>query len=190
MILRQECQAGRGMIWLSTRLLCRKLMFRDATATMALRAQLVAERKICYVSAHGRGQGRGRTLYWLPAASQKQVLRVLHEEKMPAAAIEDAKRLFLRPKNDLVEDRHQSPKAGTEREADARFPRAVPIRGPSPPPDPDESTAAAPSSPPFLERLTKGEWRASLGKPKPRFERIPVNIERPPDEWLEAFKDP
>jgi hypothetical protein len=158
LLLRRQCQIGRGMMWLSTRLLCRRLMYRDATEVMKIRAQLAAEGRICFVTALGRGQGRGRTLYWLPSCRPKVVLRVLREEKMPSRAIEQAMRFFVRPKNEMDADRQEGLSTSypaLSLKKDARATRAEGLPPQNGPPRPRSEARKATSPPPSLRRLAR-----------------------------------
>ena len=162
LILRAECQAGRGMMWLSARTLSRRVMFKSISELNRLRDRLVATKRICYVTAPGRGQGKGRTLYWLPTVRERHVLRALREEKMPDRAIARARAFFLRPENDSPEERQQPLRStdlvAEERNKDARA-RAERLPPPNGPPRPQPTPNKATSTPPSLGRLTKHGFR-------------------------------
>jgi len=153
--LRPILQAHGGMAWLSRRTFSRKVLRRGDSRSLDIAARLVRRGELCRVSAPGRGRGRGRTLYWLPATPRLRVLRELEAEGMPLSAIHAAERFFLRPKNGAQEHRQQSPRGTEQTKKDARLPRAVLTPFPTGPPGPQPMPAKTPGTPRIYGPLTK-----------------------------------
>ncbi len=128
--MRALLQQHGGIAWFSRRRLSHRLLYRGSSRTLDVIRELVEMGELCRVSAPGRGQGRGRTLYWLPRVTKTRVLRELKREAMPYRAIVDALRFFIRPENGTEGHRQQSLRSstsGTElRKRTARDARSTP----------------------------------------------------------------
>lgn len=156
--LRHVCQRNGGYAWLSRRTLCHRFLYRGATRTLELVEQLVELGEIRRVSAPGRGHGRGRTLYWLPATRKRVVLRELKREGMPVQAFWDALRFFALPENGTQGYRSQSLRFTQGLITDEKGSPAAPAkrsRAPSAPKRLVTDHNAKPSAPPSTRRLSK-----------------------------------
>jgi hypothetical protein len=160
--IRQRCQDCGGVAMISRRTLTATVLFRSSTETMGYVDELVRRGSIRRVSAPGRGRGRGRTVYFLPNASKKRVLRVIRMEGLPHRALVAALSFFSRPKNGTDGDRQQPLSKERERlikKKDARATRAGPSPPLSGPQRPPPTLAQEPSTSPSLGRLVKHGYR-------------------------------
>jgi hypothetical protein len=173
-LLRFFCRSKRrgdptpsGMVWLSSRTLTGKKLYRGATATMILARQLAEMGYVGRATAFGRGRGRGRTLYWLPGVKKWQVLMELRREGMPNSAILQALAFYLRTERvssgeNVTDQTRQwslrSSTFGTNTEKGTPARPARRSRAPSGPPSSTTKLTQTLSTPPSLGRLTKHGW--------------------------------
>lgn len=92
-VIRSECRRAGGAAPLSHRLLRQKTRV-GASELLQHVEDLVSAGQLYRVSAHGRGAGFGRTLYWLPRTSKRRVIYWLRRMEMPVGTIAEALSLF------------------------------------------------------------------------------------------------
>jgi hypothetical protein len=141
----------RGYAWLSERLLLRSICRCGWSEGLGLIGELVQVGEFYRVTARGRGQGKGRTLYFNGWVSANVIREQLELHKMPLAAYHAAERCFahfrarvsfFRHINDAGEHRQDSVKTESQRERTGatapdqsfRAPRGSPPTSQTPPP--------------------------------------------------------
>jgi hypothetical protein len=155
---------SRGWVWASSRLLCRTLLGRGATRAAERVQELVDNGEFYRVSARGRGQGRGRTLYFKGWANRLAVLRQLEEQRMPLDAIHAAERAFedyrrrlsfYAKRTDTLGEQHSPLQEGGTTKKDGRTTPDRPLRASHGPPPEIPVAPASLQTPPSAGRLVK-----------------------------------
>lgn len=165
--LRYFCRSNKttpGLIWLSSRTLANKRLFRGSSETLRLARELAVGGHVGRATARGRGRGKGRTLYWLPSVKKWQVLLELRREDMPHSAIVQAMGFFARRDRSASAENVTDPAQqrslglstfGTEHEKGAPAKPAQRSRAPSEPQRQASQGVAPAGAPPSTRRLVK-----------------------------------
>lgn len=167
------CRSNHGMVWLSSRTLANKRMFKGSSETLRIARQLAADGHVGRATARGRGRGKGRTLYWLPNTKKWVVLQELRREDMPHSAIVAALGFFARKERiasaENVTDGAQQRSLGlstfgTEAEEGAPAQPAQRARAPSGPRRRPTTPSNVTSTPPSDGRLVSHGFAQAMSK--------------------------
>lgn len=153
-----------GYAWLSQRTLTKVVLGRCTGRALERVQELVDMGEFCRVTARGRGQGKGRTLYFKPWPSLRHaVLRELANQKMPLAATHAAERcfdrhlerVFFRQKNGAPRHQQGVSKRDSQTEKDERTALDRPISDPNGPPGSHPTPSPRASAPQPIRLLSK-----------------------------------